>query len=55
MTVSATATDNVGVAGVQFLLDGASLGAEDTSAPYSMTWDTTSAPNGPHYAAGAGP
>ena len=48
VTVSATATDNVGVAGVQFLLDGASLGAEDTTAPYSMTWDTTSASNGVH-------
>ena len=30
MTVAANASDNVGVAGVQFLLDGASLGAEDT-------------------------
>ena len=48
VTVSASATDNVGVAGVQFLLDGASLGAEDTTAPYSMTWDTTSASNGVH-------
>ena len=48
VTVSATATDNVGVAGVQFLLDGASLGAEDTTAPYSMTWDTTSVSNGVH-------
>ena len=48
VTVSADAADDVGVAGVQFLLDGASLGAEDTSAPYSRTWDTTSAANGPH-------
>ena len=48
VTVSATATDNVGVAGVQFLLDGARLGAEDTTAPYSMTWNTTSASNGLH-------
>ena len=30
MTVSATASDNVGVAGVKFLVDGAALGAEDT-------------------------
>ena len=35
VTVSANASDNVGVAGVQFKLDGANLGAEDTSAPYS--------------------
>jgi glucose/arabinose dehydrogenase/chitodextrinase len=48
VTVSATATDNVGVAGVQFLLDGAALGSEDTTAPYSMTWDTTTVSNGVH-------
>ena len=46
--VTATATDNVGVAGVQFLLDGANLGAEDTSAPYSATFDATAATNGTH-------
>ena len=34
VTVSATAADNVGVAGVQFKLDGANLGAEDTTSPY---------------------
>ena len=46
ITVSADASDNVGVAGVQFTLDGANLGAEDTTAPYSVTWDTTSTANG---------
>ena len=30
------------------MLDGANLGAEDTTAPYSIVWDTTSVPNGPH-------
>ncbi|MBI5004415.1 Ig-like domain-containing protein [Candidatus Kaiserbacteria bacterium] len=44
--VSATASDNVGVAGVQFKLDGENLGAEDTTSPYSVSWDTTSATNG---------
>ena len=48
VTVSASAADNVGVAGVQFLLDGAPIGAEDTTTPYSMTWNTTSASNGLH-------
>jgi hypothetical protein len=48
VTVSATAADNVGVAGVQFLLDGAALGAEDTTAPYSISWTSTGAANGPH-------
>ena len=46
VTVSANASDNVGVAGVQFQLDGANLGAEDTTSPYSITWDTTAASNG---------
>ena len=30
-SVTATASDNVGVAGVQFMLDGVDLGAEDTT------------------------
>jgi hypothetical protein len=36
------------VQGVQFTLDGANLGVEDTTAPYSIPWDTKSAANGPH-------
>ena len=48
VAVSATATDNVGVAGVQFKLDGADLGAEMTSAPYSVNWDTSTAAAGSH-------
>ena len=48
VAVDATASDNVGVAGVQFQLDGANLGAEDPTAPYSVSWDTTAALNGTH-------
>jgi hypothetical protein len=48
VTVTANATDNVGVAGVQFKLDGANLGAEDTSSPYSVSWNSASAANGAH-------
>jgi hypothetical protein len=48
VTVSATAADNVGVAGVQFRLDGVNLGAEDTTAPYSISWNTTLTGNGSH-------
>lgn len=48
ISVLANASDNVKVAGVQFLLDGAPLGAEDTEAPYSATWDTTTSSNGTH-------
>jgi hypothetical protein len=47
-TVSATASDNVGVVGVQFKLDGSNLGAEDTTSPYSINWDTTLTSNGAH-------
>lgn len=48
VTVSANASDNVGVAGVQFLLDDAALGTEDTTSPYSITWNTTTTVNGGH-------
>jgi hypothetical protein len=48
IAVSATASDNVGVAAVQFRLDGAALGAEDTANPYAMSWETTTASNGSH-------
>ena len=48
ITVSADANDNFGVAGVQFLLDGANLGAEDTTAPYTMTWNSVGTTNGAH-------
>jgi hypothetical protein len=47
-TVSATASDGVGVAGVTLLLDGAPLGAEDTTAPYELAWDTTPVASGAH-------
>lgn len=48
ITVSADASDNVAVTGVQFLLDGASLGSEDTSSPFSTSLDSASISNGPH-------
>jgi len=51
VTLSATAIDNAGgsgVAGVQFKLDGAKLGTEDTSSPYSVSWNTTTVANGTH-------
>jgi probable HAF family extracellular repeat protein len=48
VAVSADASDNVAVAGVRFELDGALLGAEDATAPYSLLWDTTGALNGNH-------
>jgi hypothetical protein len=47
-TVSASASDNDSVVGVQFKLDGANLGAEDTTSPYSIAWDTTATSPGAH-------
>jgi len=46
VSVSASATDNVGVAGVQFRLNGGNLGAEDTTPGYSISWDTRAVSNG---------
>jgi len=48
VAVSANASDNVGVAGVQFKLDGNNLGAEDVTAPYNVPWGTTQVSNGAH-------
>jgi Bacterial Ig domain len=46
--VTASASDNTGVAGVQFRLDGVNLGAEDTTAPYEVSWNTSTTVNGLH-------
>jgi PKD repeat protein len=48
ITITANATDNVGVAGVQMKLDGANLGTFLTTAPYSIPWNSTAIPNGCH-------
>jgi len=47
-TVTATASDNVAVVGVQFLLDAIFFRPEDTASPFSISWNTTTASNGPH-------
>ncbi|HEY8210195.1 MAG TPA: M20/M25/M40 family metallo-hydrolase [Myxococcaceae bacterium] len=47
VTISANASDNVGVAQVEFLVDGVVKGT-DTSSPYSYAWDSTTAANGSH-------
>lgn len=46
VTVSANASAEV--VGVQFKLDGRNLAAEDTSSPYSVTWNTAAVSNGTH-------
>jgi hypothetical protein len=48
INVTAAATDRVGVAGVQFQLDGVNLGGEDNSAPYTASWNTATTTNGSH-------
>ena len=48
ITVTANASDNVGVASVQFRVDGTNLGSEVVSPPYAVSWDTTTVPNGSH-------
>src|ERR1051326_4303117 len=46
-TVSASASDNVGVTKVEFYLDGV-LQTTDTTSPYSWSWVTTGTANGSH-------
>src|SRR4029079_12209639 len=48
VTVSATASDNLGIAGVQFKIDGTNLNAEDTASPYSISWNSNLTANGTH-------
>ncbi len=48
VTASVTIVGALTVAGVQFKLDGNNLGAEDTTAPYSVSWDTTTTSNASH-------
>lgn len=47
VTISATASDDVGIDRVEFLLDGTLLGS-DASAPYSLLWNSSAASNGGH-------
>jgi len=47
LTITATATDNVGVASIDFQVDGVQVGT-DTSAPYSVTVDSTQHASGQH-------
>jgi chitodextrinase len=46
--LTATASDASGIGGVQFLVDGNAMGAEDTEAPYALSWDSTSVGDGSH-------
>ncbi|PWU18888.1 MAG: hypothetical protein C5B49_06500 [Bdellovibrio sp.] len=48
VSLLATASDNVGVAGVQFQVDGTNIGSQILTAPYSMIWNSLTVANGPH-------
>src|SRR3989344_4145625 len=49
VTVDANFFDTVNILGIQFKLDGQkNIGAEDTSAPYSVVWDTAGETIGTH-------
>lgn len=53
ITLSANASDNVGVASVRFVVDGAYVGSALTSAPYQLAWDSSAVSNGAHSIAAA--
>ncbi|MGA0611130.1 PQQ-dependent sugar dehydrogenase [Caldimonas sp. KR1-144] len=48
LNVSADASDNVGVASVEFQVDGQAVGEADTAAPYVASVDTTAYASGQH-------
>src|SRR5262249_9427469 len=48
LTVSADANDSVGVASVEFQVDGVAVGAAQTSPPYSVSVDTNAYASGQH-------
>jgi glucose/arabinose dehydrogenase len=48
LTFSADATDNVGVASVEFQVDGVAAGAAQTTSPYSVSVDTNAYASGQH-------
>jgi glucose/arabinose dehydrogenase len=48
LTITATATDNVGVTSVEFQVDGTPVGSTDTVAPYTLVVDSNAYASGQH-------
>jgi hypothetical protein len=48
VTLAADAVSPLGIASVQFQLDGVNLGAALTTTPYALAWDTTKVTDGNH-------
>jgi len=46
--LTATASDNVAVANVQFKVDGSNIGSAITSSPYTTNWNSTGVSDGSH-------
>lgn len=47
-SLAASASDNVGVAGVSFYVDNTLQGSEDTTSPYALSWDSTATSSATH-------
>ncbi len=48
VSLSATASDDVSVSGVKFYIDSILQGSEDTSSPYSISWNSTATSSDSH-------
>ena len=48
VNVTADATDDTGIANVQFYVDNVATGSPDTTDPYALAWDTRTVSNGAH-------
>jgi hypothetical protein len=48
VVLTANASDNAAVAGVQFLVDGTGVGSEITQPPYSISWNSATVADGAH-------
>lgn len=48
VSLTASASDNVGVASVRFLVDAIQIGAAITAAPYTILWNSAFVPDGTH-------
>lgn len=46
ITLSADASDTSGISGVSFFVNGILQGSQDTSSPYSISWDSTATSSG---------
>ena len=48
ISITANASDNVGVQSVEFQVDGVAVGSPDTTSPYGVTFDTNTLASGQH-------